>query len=438
MKRRANIGTFFWITFLAGLALLTGCATHPESLAPVQNALVAGNYAHADSLMRQQEDLRDGKDRLLYYLHAGVVAHLNGDYRRSNALFDQADVRMEELYTKSISAEAASFITNEMVKAYPGEDFEKVMIHYYMALNYLLLGELDEALVECRRVNIKLEEFNRKYDEHKNVYKADAFSHYLMGLIYEASGDLNDAFIAYRNAANVYEGDYQEFYDLNVPEQLKDDVLRTAAALGFDSEVDFFKRKWNKPDWTPQGKHRALGEVVVIWDNGMAPFKAQDELEIPFEDYYLRVAFPRFVSRPPLLTYAVADVTGKTARTRVVQDVEAIAMKNLDDRKGRIIAKTAARGVAKYALKEKIEDEWGEAAGCIFNIFAAATEQADTRSWFTLPNNIQIARMLHQPGTFDVQLRFYNRQNQVALQSTVEDVSLRAGRMTFITYRTFR
>ncbi|OQY29980.1 MAG: hypothetical protein B6244_01595 [Candidatus Cloacimonetes bacterium 4572_55] len=415
-----------------------GCATHPESLSSVEQALRRGDFIGADTLMQQQTDLEKGKDRLLFYLHSGLTAHLSGKYAQSNHYFDLADDRFDELYTKSISTEVASFISNELVKPYSGEDFEKVTIHYYMALNYLLLGELDEALVECRRVNVKLEEFNRKYDDNPNVYRADAFIHYLMGLIYEASGDLNNSFIAYRNAAKVYEEDYLEFYGLDVPEQLKEDILRTAQALGFQSQVDFYEAKWNKSDRIPQSLHRGSGELVLIWDNGLAPHKTQNSIEIPFEDYYLRAAFPSFVSRPPNLSYASANVGIGHVKTEIFQDIDAIAIKNLEDRQTRIIAKTAARGVAKYAVKEKIENEFGEAAGCVFNVFAAATEQADTRSWFTLPHNIQIARLLHAPGQYDVHLHFYGASGQLIFTDMIPDVSFQAGRMTFVTYRTFR
>ena len=67
---------------------------------------------------------------------------------------------------------------------------------------------MEDALVEVRKINIRLQQLNDKYPDHKNRYQRDAFAQLLMGLIYDAAGDYNNAFIAYRNAYNTYQTDY--------------------------------------------------------------------------------------------------------------------------------------------------------------------------------------------------------------------------------------
>ena len=51
------------------------------------------------------------------------------------------------------------------------------MVHYYKALNFIYLKDYEGALIEARRVNILLNQFNEKYKENKNKYTRDAFSH---------------------------------------------------------------------------------------------------------------------------------------------------------------------------------------------------------------------------------------------------------------------
>src|SRR5690606_5625481 len=77
-----------------------------------------------------------------------------------------------------------------------------------------------EALVEAKRINIKLLEFNEKYSENKNKYSEDAFSQILQGIIYESTGDINNAFIAYRNAYEIYERNNNQYFGVPLPEQL--------------------------------------------------------------------------------------------------------------------------------------------------------------------------------------------------------------------------
>ena len=49
-----------------------------------------------------------------------------------------------------------------------------------------------------------------------------------MGLIFDANRDYNNAFIAYRNAVDIYQEDYLPLFGLDAPKQLQQDLLRTA------------------------------------------------------------------------------------------------------------------------------------------------------------------------------------------------------------------
>ena len=82
-------------------------------------------------------------------------AYNRGDYELSNRYFETAERVADHLFTRSLSREAASFLTNDEVRPYRGEPFELVFIHYYRALNYWHLSEYEDALVECRKANLK-------------------------------------------------------------------------------------------------------------------------------------------------------------------------------------------------------------------------------------------------------------------------------------------
>ncbi|MFX8660939.1 hypothetical protein ABTM16_20055, partial [Acinetobacter baumannii] len=82
-------------------------------------------------------------------------------------------------------------------QSYMGEDFERFMIHYYKALNYLYLHEPDGARVEARRITLSNNALEDK-TRSKNKYQEDAFSLIVQGLIYELNGEPNNAFISYR------------------------------------------------------------------------------------------------------------------------------------------------------------------------------------------------------------------------------------------------
>ena len=55
------------------------------------------------------------------------------------------------------------------MRPYYGDDFERAMIHVFNALNYVYLKQLDDALVEARRVDLFLNKLQTDYG-HKKYY----------------------------------------------------------------------------------------------------------------------------------------------------------------------------------------------------------------------------------------------------------------------------
>ncbi|HAD95977.1 MAG TPA: hypothetical protein DCG19_01160, partial [Cryomorphaceae bacterium] len=182
----------FLLTALLGLS---SCATYYERNAQFQEAFAAGDIQKADKLLDKNEKTGKGRNRLLYFMQKGVVLQMQGKFEESNQYLEQAYTFIED-YKKNFGSEALSLLTNPMMKPYTGEDHEKVLIHYYKALNYLQLNQPQPALVEARRLNNKLNQLNDKYENKKNRYKDDAFAHILMGIAYEMDNDVNNAFIA--------------------------------------------------------------------------------------------------------------------------------------------------------------------------------------------------------------------------------------------------
>ncbi len=96
------------------------------------------------------------KERLLFYLDAGMVHHIHGNWQQSNELLTLAEETIEELYTKSVARAASSMLLNDNSLEYSGEDYEDIYINVFKALNYIELGDPDAAMVEVRRVDEKL------------------------------------------------------------------------------------------------------------------------------------------------------------------------------------------------------------------------------------------------------------------------------------------
>ncbi|MCS6329523.1 MAG: hypothetical protein H8K06_20975, partial [Nitrospira sp.] len=229
--------------------------------------------------MAQAESEYGQRNRLLYSMDRGMTLHLAGDYVQSNSLLEQAAVEVERLYTRSIRTETAAFLTNDNMLPFEGDPYEHVMINVVKALNYAAMGQLTEAVVEARQIDHRLNVLSDSAKE-KDGYREDAFARYLTGVLYESTGDLNNASIAYRKAYEIYEAT-QGWSRTPMPPMLRADLLRTTDALHMTAEFEEYRRQFPETHWVPRGDQSNLAQVVVISYNGRAPRKEEAFLDIP-------------------------------------------------------------------------------------------------------------------------------------------------------------
>ena len=77
-------------------------------------------------------------------------------------------------------------------------------MHYLKSLNYLELNDVSAA-GEARRTNIRLQELNDAVPDKPLKYHDDVLGmHHDGPELREMNGEWNDAFIAYRNAADLF------------------------------------------------------------------------------------------------------------------------------------------------------------------------------------------------------------------------------------------
>ncbi len=434
LPEKSSYSGFFLYTSLLSLLIfcLASCTSYYQRQIQFNRNFEQGNMKSAEASLLKDKKGEYRKTKLLHCLNLGTVTSLEGKYEESNNYFEKAYILSED-YQKNYLYETASFLVNPGIVEYKGEDFEILMIHYYKALNYLKMGQKQEALVECRRMNIRLNKLSDKYTA-ENKFQRDAFIHLLMGIIYDANGETNDAFIAYRNAAEIYESDYHKFFGLSVPEQLKKDLLRTAYLNGFMSDLEFWEQKFNMK-YQPEKVNN--GNVIFLWQNGLCPIKEQDAItftiargqagfvnfsnpvfgfnfSFPLDDStyhksglaaleFIRVAFPKYVERPVLFQSARLVADKNSFVLEKAEDINAIAFKTLQQRMlqelGKALLRLALKKASEYTLRKE-----NQGLGAVLSMVNAITEHADTRGWQSLPHSIYYSRVSLPEGKNTVEL----------------------------------
>lgn len=451
------------ISLLLTIFLFSSCASYYQKSYQFQEQFSAGNLKQAQAFLINQKKAAEKKDRLLYFLDRGVVEQMLGNYEASNEYFEKAYIYNQD-FQKNVKYDLVGSLANPMLKPYKAEDHEVVLLHFYKAINFIQLKDFDAALVEVRRVNISLNELNDKYDGKKNRYKEDAFAHLLMGIIYEAKNDVNNAFIAYRNALNVYQGVYSEEFNVTVPEQLKKDVLRTAAQNGFRTELAQYEAEFGIKH---SNQTKEEGELVFFWLNGLSPVKGEFSMNLvrsegaggnlvfaneagPYafpinisnqinssnqeginDVRFVRMAVPKYRARKPLISQAYLQVDEKKVNLELAENIEEIAFAGLEDRMLREIGKSVARLVLKQAA-EIVASNQNKDAGFVLSALNAFTEKADTRNWQTLPHSIYYQRIELSEGSHDVAM--VTKGSGIDTQSVDFKINIKKGQTTFRTF----
>ncbi|MGY3887330.1 COG3014 family protein [Aeromonas aquatica] len=407
---------------LAGL-LLGGCASHwqdifvsySDQMVPLRNLLLQGKSAEA---LPEVRDSQLGDDTyVLDRLEQGRIAWLAGQDGGSKQAFAAADNRLAwednqaEYRVSHGLAQAGSLLTNDQTMAYRVPDYERTMLHHYQALNYLQRGDAEGALVEVRRANQVQEQalkaragevqavrqkgedrspegqmrqlmsrgapdLDRLIGQVKNGFQ-NAYTFYFSGVLYEASGDLNDAWV-----------DYQRGYQIAPDNQsLQDALLRLAVLRGSQDELKATEQKLGRKA-PPLAKHQ--GQLVVLFEDGLIPARRELFLPLPIStsngDFRtFTVAVPYYDNRASDTGPLAVSVGNRSGQTSPLVRLEALAAKDLQERLPAMLTRQALRLLTKEQVRRSAAKEGGDVGNILVGIFNTLSERADTRSWVTLP-----------------------------------------------------
>lgn len=387
------------------LLFLNGCAGR---LNQASRSYYAGDAQQALDLLEKGDALGQ-RNQLLFLLEKGVVLHQLGEYRQSITELLEAVRLLDQFEVVSITEQTGSLVTSEWLTRYKGEYSERLWVHSYLMMNYLLLGEYDDALVEAKQALARLQE----YPEALN---ADYFTRALIALSFATLGEDNDAYLVYRRLAD----------DLPNPAPIAADIVNHAERLGMVDEVEKYR------PFIPRPLPSEESELVLFVANGRIPIKRPGNVVLPPS---IRFAFPYYsgekISQPGINVWP----RRWTYLPLISTDLGAVARKALDARKIRVIAKESLRVAAKEAIAQSVGNKNDVAAEAIVRVALFLLEEPDTRSWQTLPGRLTLVRIPLPPGRHKLQLEFestgFNRRHIVDLP----EIQLRQGQRLFYPLR---
>lgn len=370
---------------------LGGCAsTYQAKAAAAQHAYFAGDYPRALELIDKVHPAP--RDRLLFLLDRGIILQAAGNYEESNRTLEKAEEAAEALNVKSITKETAATLWSEEARGYPGERYEIAIIPVLRMLNYIMMDQWDEALVEVRRLGTTVE---RIYGPDRSFN--NAFSTYLSAIIWEALGHLNDALIDYRRLATS---------KAPVP-YYASDLKAMSSRLGLPTRLPSAK----STAWTTSRNYRkAKGELIVIALMGRSPHFVSEWVSTGA----FTVSVPRLVRSLPGDSHTTVKADGRAiGRTFTFHDTEKDMLIALKERSKRSLIRSIVKTTVQTGLytggavlmeSDEVEEQLAGLALSILALSMAATDKADARSVRTLPAFFQIGRFYLAPGRHEIEV----------------------------------
>ncbi len=441
--------------------------TRNELFSDIDRGAYRGDFEIAlKQLEIEREELYTDRDGVLYHLDMGMLTHAAGEYQRSIRHFSEAEMLIEDYYTRSVSQAAASLLLNDTQLNYYGEDFEDIYLNVFNALNFIALGDNDSAFVEVRRIDQKLRLLDDKYNELAQGYSRSehiggagiqagtsqfhnsALARYI-SLVLHRSRYLDDGVRVdwgYLQQAFAAQG---QLYPFPLPLDEKTVIRSNKPRLSVLAFAGRSPLKLANTLWI--NTYEDFVQIVAVSEQESVG-RILDNYSILYfpgveEGYRFKFELPSMVLRDTEVTGVRVKVDGSVVgELSLLEDMQRIAREAFQAKQQLIFLKTVTRAIAKGFASEAAVgalDKAGSASGSDFGAFMAAliglitrsavdlSEQADLRVSRFFPAQAYVGEWELPSGTYSVALEYLSG-NRVIYTERFSEVHIAPGKPNLV------
>tara|TARA_Y100000590_G_scaffold446052_1_gene579085 strand:+ start:79145 stop:80866 length:1722 start_codon:yes stop_codon:yes gene_type:complete len=106
----------------------------------LRSLIKTSQFDEAIKVIENSKVYKEKDNKLLFLMEKGLLLHSAGKYYQSSKILEEARELGRKLYTTSISNKVQKMIANDNYDIYYGERYEISLIHFYQALNHLLIA----------------------------------------------------------------------------------------------------------------------------------------------------------------------------------------------------------------------------------------------------------------------------------------------------------
>lgn len=421
---------------LIALALLVaGCSSlvQRDQMARFNTAYGGGQYVmaaesmqvEADSSDEPQSPMADSGQYVLEWLHQGEAYRLAGEFDQSVQAFDRAEASMKYLDTESTLAnfagDVASVILNDSSRDYRALMSEGILVNTYKGLDFLALGNADNARVEFNRADDRtrraVDYFSDDIRSEQQRLQEDNTNAQLVNRTLD-SRDLQKAL----NESYGNPSSWSVYPEYIVPAStyLHGLYFLAASTGGSDTEkalTSLHRVAGMTPDNATlagdvelaealssgrQSRRDLPPQVWVMYENGLGPVLEEIRFDVPLfisrhgesQVIFAVVALPRYRDRtavPGELTVLAGNE--QSVSTEAVANMGKVIRTEMQDRFTGVLIRAVSSSVIKAFIQSQAAESMGPLGQFGAILYTVSTTQADLRGWQAMPDHWSVARL---------------------------------------------
>ena len=372
------------ILILGLLLLISGCRQ-------ISNMIGKLEHPQHDSYLSECDFKKDIK----------IIKEENSDEILSNAelglayYFSNNSLESNRYFSKAINAYEAKERTHNLYQyyirnKYQGEDYDKVLLRTYKALNYLIQGNTDKALVSLHRAKEVQTRTQRKLEAFKQRNSSSSRNSFILSRYERLFQSVNPAHTPNRNPFSYYitalakaeNGEYSSA------------ISNIKLAKQLIPNVKILNKKIQQYHF---GK--SLKTVELFFDVGKSPTKKQEKIKMNLNNGLERSRYLPYYKlfNSKVEKIIISDSKGKiVARSSLMADIKAIKVNEFKEKLPSMISILGGE-VADATIPHLLENV-NPSLRILYNIGSAFSKPRRLSTWTLLPEKILVASFIPKQG----------------------------------------
>lgn len=407
MKLNLLILLFFILFFV-------GCANHANTNNDFQSMMV-NSYCDDTFLAQSLEKVKDNDDTIYNGLNAGLIARNCSKFAQSIEFFDvvenayKYDVDLQNYALKGVKTITSTLI-NENITDYEGSMYERIMLNSYKALNFMSLGDFQNARVEFNRALMrqdKAKEYfanqieknrdNLDKNHDKNIasnFKNISANYNSLFREFDTVKEFTNPYATYLASVFFYmDKDYKRASDL-----LKEIAIIHPNNKEIQKQYKTFAKQ--AASINPQ---KSKKYIFVVYEDGLGVIKDEFRLTLPFivdnKIITTSVAFETLKKQGSSYQIIEANLT-PTSNLINLDNIVATEFKiNMPSMILKSLTSTSIKTALNIAVAKN--DDTGGWLSLLSSLLTTISTKANVRSWIGLPKSVSVI-MIENKGKITI------------------------------------